>query len=83
MENQFITLQVSAKIYWGYQYKVPLMYSLSVTSETLIHELKIHMKNFFSSHNLEELKEGVDKLNLHIHQEINTHSTVVYVCSHK
>ena len=83
MVERFITLQVSAKIYWGFQYKVPLEYALNVTPESLAKETQTHMKNFFDTHNLQELKEGVDKLHLCIHGEINELDTIVYVCDHK
>jgi hypothetical protein len=82
METQFITIQVSAKTYWGFKYKVPMIYALNVTSETLAKETQIYMKNFFDLHNLQELKEGVDKLNLHIHSSISETDTIVYACDH-
>ena len=80
MDIKFITLQISARIYWGYQYKVPYEYAISVSKEALIEEIKIDMKNFFTVHNLEELKEGVDNLHLHIHQDIQSSQEVVFVC---
>lgn len=84
METQFITLQVSAPIYWGFQYKVPLVYAISVSMETLIKELQAHMKHFFSTHNLLELRDGVDKLHLHTHQTIISHTdNVIYLCNHE
>lgn len=82
METQFITIQVSAPKYWGFQYRVPTMYAINTSSDNLVQELKTHMKNFFSSHNLQELKEGVDKLDLHIHHNIQQFDTVVYACYH-
>jgi hypothetical protein len=80
MEINFITIQVSAPKYWGFRYKVPLEYALSVTKETLVLELKLYMKNFFNTHNLQELKDGVDELNLHFHQDILPYQTIIYVC---
>lgn len=47
METHFITIQVSAPTYWGFQYKVPLDYAISVTPESLAKETQTHMKNFF------------------------------------
>lgn len=82
MENQFITIQVSAKTYWGFQYKVPIIYAMNVSSEILVKELKTNMKNFFSTHNLQELKEGIDKLDLHIHHNIQQSDTIIYACCH-
>lgn len=82
MENKFITIQVSAPIYWGFQYKIPLMYAMNTSSSDLTQELKTHMKNFFNSHNLQELKEGVDKLDFHIHHTIQEDDTIIYACCH-
>jgi hypothetical protein len=82
METHFITIQVSAQTYWGFQYNVPLCYALSVTPESLVKETTTHMKNFFETHNLQELKDGVDKLNLHFHQAITQSDSVVYLCNH-
>jgi len=82
MEISFITLQISAPTYWGFQYKVPLNYALSVTHETLVKEMYVYMKNFFNINNLQELKEGVDKLHLCIHDNISPTSTIVYLCNH-
>lgn len=79
----FITIQVSAKIYWGFKYMVPRDYALNATPESLATETQTYMKNFFEQHNLQELKDGVDKLNLHFHQNISPTDTVVYVCDHK
>ena len=82
METQFITIQVSAPIYWGFQYKIPLEYALSVTHDTLIKETLNYMKNFFNNHNLRELKEGLDNLDFCIHQTIQSTDTIIYLCSH-
>ena len=82
METQFITIQISAPIYWGFQYKLPLEYVLSVTHDTLIKETLNYMKNFFNSHNLQELKEGLDNLDFCIHQTIQPTDTIIYICSH-
>jgi len=82
METEFITIQVSAPKYWGYQYKIPRVYALNVSKEVLIQELKMNMKNFFNVHNLLELKDSIDTLKLHFHQDILPHNTLVYACSH-
>jgi hypothetical protein len=58
------------------------MYAINTSSEYLVQHLKTHMKNFFSSHNLQELKEGIDKLDLHIHHNIQQSDKVVYACYH-
>jgi hypothetical protein len=82
MDTEFITIQVSAPKYWGYKYKVPRVYALNVSKEVLIQELKIHMKNFFNANNLQELKEGIDTLNLHFDQDILPNHNVIYACCH-
>lgn len=81
-DTKFITLQVSAPIFWGFQYKVPLDYALSVTVDSLAAEVKTYMKNFFELHNLQELKDMVNKLNFCIHQQINSADNIVYICDH-
>ena len=53
-----------------------------MSEKDIIEEMKVFMKTFFKIHNLEELKEGVDKLNLHIHQKITIGETI-YLCNHK
>lgn len=84
MDNtHFITLQVSAQKYWGYRYKVPMQYALSVTNETLIQELKISMRNFFELHNLLELRDGLKNLNLHIDGCVQHKNTVIFACDHR
>ena len=80
---KILTIQVSAPIYWGFRYKVPIDYALSVVQTVLEKEIKDDMKRFFSLHNLEELKDGVDKLNLHFHQTISKDDDIVYICDHK
>jgi hypothetical protein len=82
METHFIIIQVSAKTYWGFQYKVPLIYALNISQESLARETQMYMKNFFDIHNLEELKQGVDNLNLHIHNPILSTDKVIYACDH-
>ena len=82
METQFITIKISDPIYWGFTYKIPLEYALSVEKQVIVEEMKKYMKNFFASHNLINLQEGVDKLNLHLHQEITNTNTEIYICTH-
>ena len=81
-DTKFVTIQVSAPVFWGFRYRVPLDYALSVTTECLAAEVKIYMKNFFELHNLQELKDRVDRLNLCIHQEIKSSDNIVYICDH-
>ena len=80
MDTPFIIIQVSAPIFLGFQYKIPIEYALSVTSDTISKEIKQYMKNFFHLHNLEELVEKIDKLNLCLHSDIQPNDTLVYIC---
>lgn len=81
-ETHFITIQVSAPLYWGFKYKIPRQYVLNTKHEDLINELKQYMTNFFTTHNLVELAEGVSKLNLCIHQNLlKLDFDVIYACS--
>lgn len=82
MDNKFINITVSDPIYWGFKYIIPLDYAMNVTKDILVDEMKIYMKNFFGSHGLVYLQEGVDKLNLHLHDDIKYTDTVVYMCTH-
>lgn len=82
MAIQIKTFQISDKIYWGYQYKIPLLYALSISNQTIIDEIKKDMENFFNTHNLEYLKKGIDNLDLHICGDIAKDNSVVYVCTH-
>ena len=84
MEN--ITIQVSARIYNGYQYSCPREWIHTEYAETLIGMIKVSMKNFFRKNNLFELAEGVDKLNLHLHLEGITRENVpvvIFACDSK
>ena len=49
----------------------------------IINEIKSIMKTFFLLHGMEELKEGVDKLNLHIHDRPTSLGQTIYVCDHE
>jgi len=75
-------VQVSAPIYWGFRYSIKNERITTLSKEDVIQELKEHMKSFFKIHNLEELKDGVDKLELHIHQDLLP-NTIIYACNHK
>jgi hypothetical protein len=83
MNDNFITFQVSAELYCGFQYKIPFDIVKKMSNEEIIKEIKIHMKNFFSKpHDLYILKNGIDKLNLHIHDKIEEGSNIIYLCDH-
>ena len=74
-------IQISAKTYWGFQVNIQkdLLYSMQV--DNIILHVKNQMKSFFKTHNLLELKEGVDNLNFHIH-DLNIEDPVIYLCDH-
>lgn len=74
-------IQVSAKTYWGFNIEIPNN-KLSLMNEIdIVEEIKKKMITFFKKHNLEELKEGINNLNLHIHEPICLGQTI-YVCDH-
>ena len=77
----FITFQISSDIFGGYQYKIPKMNIKMMTNDEIIAEVKISMRNFFESHNLLQLKDRIDKLQLHIHSD-NSEENIVYICNH-
>jgi hypothetical protein len=77
--TDFTKVQISAKIYWGFSVDFDNKRLKNMGKKDIINEIKLFMKSFFHIHNLEELKEGIDKLNLHIHQDIILGQTI-YVC---
>jgi len=80
--DDYTKIQVSAKIYWGFNIEIPNN-KLSLMSENdIVQEIKLAMITFFKKHNLEELKEGVSNLNLHIHDTFSSGRTI-YVCDHE
>ena len=81
MDN-YTKVQISAPIYWGFNIDFPNEKIITMSETNIIEEMKNFMKAFFKIHNLEELKEGVDKLNLHIHQRIIIGETI-YLCDHE
>ena len=83
--EDFITIQLSAKIYWGYQYKIKKNRINMMSRDEIIAEVKTSMKNFFTvPYDLFLLREGVDKLELHFHgnDPFDNNSTIVYLCDH-
>lgn len=83
MNDNFITFQISAELYSGFQYKIPKEIVKKMTNKEIIDEVKIYMKNFFGKpHDLYMLKQGVDKLKLHIHDQIEDSNNIVYLCDH-
>ena len=74
-------IQISAKIYWGFQVNISKDLLRSMKVDDIIIHVKNKMKNFFKTHNLLELQEGVDNLNLHIHN-FDIKDPVIYLCDH-
>ena len=83
-EIDFITIQISAKIYSGFQYKIPKDIINKMSEEEIIVETKTYMKNFFNNNNLYILKDGIDTLQLHFHDTIPIKDdiTIIYLCDH-
>lgn len=85
MENSddyFITIKLSTKLYAGFEYKIPKDIFNKMTTQEIISEFKTYMKNFFSyPHNLYMLKKDIDKLDLHIHDDIPHNRAVIYLCN--
>jgi len=79
--NNNITIQISAKTYWGFKHFIDKNKINFMTHDEIIEETKDKMKKFFKDNNLLELKEGIDKLNLHIHDNINdSNNNIIYLC---
>jgi len=74
-------LQISAKTYWGFRVDISKEDISFLTIDEIILHVKNQMKSFFKLHNLLELKEGVDNLNLHIHN-YDIQDPVIYLCDH-
>ena len=79
--GDYTKIQVSAKTYWGFNIEIPNNKLALMTDIDIVEEIKKKMIAFFKKHNLEELKEGVNNLNLHIHDQISAGQTI-YVCDH-
>ena len=79
-----ITIQISAKTYWGFKNYIDKKLIDYMTYEDIVNETKQKMKQFFEENNLLELKEGIDKLNLHIHnlQGELSGNDIIYLCDH-
>jgi hypothetical protein len=80
-EDDFITIKISTKIYTGFSYKIPKEIFMQMNTEEIIKEVKMYMKNFFTTpHDLYFLREGVDKLELHMHDDIPYNRPIIYLC---
>lgn len=81
MIPKYTTIQVSATTYWGFKMHIETEKLLVMNKKEIIEKLIEVMKTFFYEHNLMELAEGVDNLNLHIYQNILENP--IYACEHK
>lgn len=79
--SDYTKVQISAKTYMGFNVELPNNILVRMSKEDIITEMKQFMKTFFTIHNLEDLKNGIDELNLHIHGDIVIGHTI-YVCNH-
>jgi hypothetical protein len=71
IENiEYTTIQISAKIYGGFQYKIPTELFNKMSYDDVIKETKIYMKNFFKTYKLYELCNNIDDLSLHMHDDL-------------
>ena len=80
MDN-YTKVQISAKIYWGFNIEIPNVRIVTMSDKDIIDEIETFMKTFFNIYNLEELRSGIDNLNLHIHDRPPLGQTI-YVCDH-
>lgn len=85
MNDDFVTFQISDKIYWGFRHYILRERLLDMSDQvrkTVIKEIKAHMKIFFADNNLLQLSDGVDKLNLCFHENILPQTRIIYICTH-
>lgn len=82
MEKEKVIVQISAETYWGFRCVFEKKYYNSQLEVEIVKQVKTQMKAFFHKHNLMILKEGVDKLNLHFHNTIESDDGIVYLCDH-
>lgn len=83
--SHLVNIQVSAKTYWGFRTQIKTELFQNLPSHRIIEIVKTEMKSFFRLHNLKELEEGVNKLDLYLHRnetEIGP-DNIVYACDHK
>lgn len=74
-------IEVSAPHYAGFNYQISDDDIRSMTEEDIVSQTKVIMKSFFDHHNLHSLRDGIEKLHFHIHQNIEPGDTI-WVCSH-
>ena len=77
-----VIVQVSARYYWGFRCFISLDDIKKMSNDDIVNYVKNEMKIFFKSYNLIDLFEGIDDLELHIHDKIDYISDqILYVCS--
>lgn len=90
INNDSVLFQISHDIYWGFQFRIPSMEFDNLTEgeiiERVITTAKAKMTEFFNTHNLLQLRDKVNSLELGMHynnlrQVINSGNTV-FVCGH-
>ena len=82
---QYITFQLSCKLYSGFQYKIDNEKIDFMTDEDIINDIKTKLKDILHTYNLEILKEGVDSLKLHLHDDFRNEkcARIIYICDHE
>jgi len=74
-------IEVSAPQYAGFNYQISDDEIPFMIEEDIVSQTKAIMKSFFDYHNLHSLRDGIEDLHLHIHQNIEPGNTI-WVCSH-
>jgi hypothetical protein len=76
-----ITIKILAKPYNGFEYKISKKNFHKMSNFEIIEDVKIHMKKFFTNpYDLAILRDGVDKLDLHLHDDIPYNRPIIYLC---
>ncbi len=79
--DEFITVKVRARPYSGFEYKIPKNICYKMSSQEIIKEVKTYIKNFFTNpYDLPFLREGIDKIEFHIHDDIPYNRPIIYLC---
>ena len=59
--NNYTKVQISAKIYWGFNIEIPNVRIITMSEKDIVDEIETFMKTFFKIHGLDELREGESK----------------------
>lgn len=76
-EEKYITIEISAKLFKGFEYKMTFEHFSKISSEEVINEVKTYMKNFFKIYNLYELSDKVEELILHAHDNLYNPDVII------